>query len=304
MENSVCIICQKTLVNSEEINSGLCNECALHAESVDRAEYARPARPEIRPVCGYHPDAEAVGICSRCGTFICDECRLDRADPATGETNHYCRDCYGRVEEASYYCAWEDKSIFFYKRFWLTWREIIFHPLEFFDKLPRVPDKTSSLTFSYLSFAHALFFSVIFFSGNPLHPFSSLPILMTGTVGLIGLTTLWLVAVPIILFSSAASIHLGIRLQFKKREFNQTFRIIGYASATQVLGAIPIMNAFIISILAGILNMVIVFSGLKRLQKLSTGQVLLAVILVPSLIAIAVVILVGATGIMGLMNIW
>jgi len=302
MENSVCIKCQKPLVNNEEIKSGLCNECAERATFVDRAEYDRPVRPGIRPACGYHPDAEAVGICSRCGTFICDECRLDRTDPTTGETNHYCRDCCGRVQEAGYYCAWEDKSIFFYKRFWLTWRAIIFHPHEFFDKLPRVPDKTASLTFSYLSFAHALFLSVIFFSVNPWYSFSSLPILMTGTVGLIGLTTLWLVAVPIILFSSAASIHLGIRLQFKKRDFNQTFRIIGYASATQVLGAVPIVSGFIISVLAGILNMVIVFSGLKRLQKLSTGQVILAVMLVPSLIATALVILVGATGIMVLMN--
>lgn len=295
--------------HAEPAGSGECTEPADRAEYAEAggresAESRNPVRPGIRPACGYHPDVEAVGICSRCGTFICDECWLDRTDPATGETDHYCRNCYGRIEEASYYCAWEDKSIFFYKRFWLTWREIIFHTHEFFDKLPRVPDKTSALTFSYLSFAHALFLSVIFFSVNPLYPFSSLPILMTGTVGLIGLTTLWLVAVPIVLFASATAIHLGIRLQFKRREFHQTFRIIGYASATQVLGAIPIVSGFIISALAGIINMVIVFSGLKRLQKLSTGQVILAVILVPSLIATALVILVGATAMMDMMNIW
>ncbi|MEW5800703.1 MAG: Yip1 family protein [bacterium] len=280
MENAVCCNCLKPLMTGDE--GHLCAECAAAGE-----------RTGVHPVCAYHPEAEAVGICKRCGTFICSGCLLYHTDPSTGEISHYCRDCCERVADASYYCAWEDKSIFFYKRFWITWREIVLHSHGFFDTLPRTPDKMSALTFSYLSFAHAIV--LVLFSGTWL---PSLPGLMTGTLGLIALVPLWFIAVPAILFVSAASIHLGIRLQFKKRDFHQTFRIVGYASATQVLGAIPVMNAFIISLLAGTLNVFIIFSGLKRLHRLSTGRTMLAFILVPSLIGIAAALLAVAIGMM------
>jgi hypothetical protein len=343
MENSVCSKCQRPLVTSEEISRRLCAECVACADSVEpagcadsadrggagssagsacsaefacsagSAEYTgyaegsagdaqMPVLPGIRPACGYHPEAEAIGICSRCGTFICDECRLDCTDPASGQTAHYCRDCYERVEEASYYCAWEDKSIFFYERFWLTWRDIIFHPYEFFDKLPRSADKTSALTFSYLSFAHILFFGVILFYTSSL---SSLPGLITETLGLIGLTALWLVVPPVLVFGNAAVIHVGIRLLSEKREFHQTVRIVGYSSATQVLSVIPMMGIPIISKLssipAAILHLFIVISGVKRVHRLSTGQAILAVLVTPFLFGLTagilfVLILVGAFG--------
>jgi len=275
MENPLCSKCQQPLLTEEEMSWSLCSECA-----------AEQIQPTVRPRCGYHPEAEASGICKRCGTFICDECRLDHSDPATGSINAYCRDCYEKVKEASYYCAWEDKSLFFYKRFWITWREIIFHPFAFFDALPRTPDKTSALTFAYLSFGHAfLFLSLFFFSG---YSQPSLPALMGGTLGLIGVTAFWFIAVPVLLYMSAGLVHLGIRLQFQKREFHQTFRIIGYANATQVLGIIPVLN-----LAAGIWQLVITISGLKRVQKLSTGQAILALILVPSLFVIVGLILVS-----------
>ncbi|MEW6378441.1 MAG: Yip1 family protein [bacterium] len=282
-ENLLCSKCRKPLLTGEEAARSLCSACA-----------AEQVWPAIRPACGYHPETEAVGVCTRCATFICDACRITRTDPATGQNEPYCRDCYGKVEEASYYCAWEDKSIFFYRRFWMTWKEIIVHPFDFFDKLPRIPDKTSALTFAYLSSAHTLVLGIMLF---PLYPMASLPILMTGVLGLIAGVTVLLVAVPIILFLSAASVHLGIRMQFEKRDFDQTFRIVGYGSATHVLGAVPIIN-----LVAAIINQVITFSGLKRLHKLSTGQAILAMVLFPFIIGIAAVILIGIIGVK--MGIW
>ncbi|MCL6583386.1 MAG: YIP1 family protein [bacterium] len=292
-DKPVCSQCQKPLLPSEQAAEGLCAECAATRQSYSTVA-EETSSYVVRPTCGYHPEAEAIGVCTRCATFICDQCRVSYTDPVSGQSSPYCQDCYRKIEENSRYCAWEDKSIFFYTRYWITWKEIILHPFNFFDKLPLTPDKTSALTFGYLSFAHALVVGVMFF---PLYSmFSSLPILMGGVLGLIAGSMILLIAVPITLFLSAASIHLGIWLQFKRRDFNQTFRIVGYGSAAQVLAAIPLINLG-----AVIITQIVIFSGLRRLHKLSIAQAILAMIFVPLLMVIAAASLIAIVGVrMGL----
>lgn len=166
----------------------------------------------------------------------------------------------------------------------MTWGKIIFHPADFFDQLPRIPDKTSPLTFAYLSYAHFfLFLSMMLSFGNLL---PSLPELMMGTLGLIVITSSWLILVPATLYFSAFIFHLGIVLQLKKRKFHQTVRVIGYANAIQVLQMLPIIN-----IVAGIWYLIIIVKGLKRVHNLSTGQAILAIIFIPLLFIILTAII-------------
>ena len=272
-----CRQCQKLLYTREEISQKLCSACAQ-----------KSLLSPIHAFCPFHPEAEATGICSHCHSFICDECRVDCTDPATKKITTYCRNCAKNLPNSYYYCAWEDKSLFFYRRFWITWEKIIFHPADFFNQLPRIPDTTSPLTFDYLSYAHFFLFMALMVSFGNLLP--SLPALMMGTLGLIVITSSWLILVPATLYFSALIIHLGIVVQLKKKKFHQTLRIIGYANAIQVLQMLPIIN-----LIAGIWYLVIIVKGLKRVHQLSTGQAILAITLIPLLfIILAAIILTAA----------
>ena len=271
-----CKQCQKLLYTKEEIFQNLCSACTQKSLS-----------SSIHPFCHFHPEMKATGICGNCNSFICDECRIDYTDLATRKLTTYCRHCFEHSQTSQYYCAWEDKSLFFYKRFWLTWEKIIFHPTEFFNQLPRIPDKTSPLTFAYLSYAHFFLFLFMMVSFGNLLP--SLPELMIGTLGLIVITSSWLILVPATLYLSAFIFHLGIALQLKKRKFHQTVRIIGYANAIQVVQMLPIIN-----IVAGIWYLIIIVKGVKQVHHLSTGQAILALILIPLLTIILAAIILSA----------
>ena len=261
MDQFNCKCCQKPLYTKDEISENLCSECA------------RKIHPTF--FCIYHPENKATGICNQCNKPLCDDCRIDQQDPNTNKIITLCQECAKFFLKEYYYCAWEDKSIFFYQRFWMTWKEIVFHPTEFYNRLPRVADKTSALTFAYLSSAHFFFLLALVVSSGKI---PSLPYFMMGTLGLIWVTMMWLILVPMTLYFSAVIHHLGILLQFKRRDFNQTFRVIGYANAMQVLEGVPIIN-----LIAGIWYVIIVVIGLKRVQKLSKWQAVLSIILIPTL---------------------
>lgn len=44
------------------------------------------------PKCEYHPEVDAVGVCSRCQRFICAECQV------TWEGKVYCKNCYDELQ--------------------------------------------------------------------------------------------------------------------------------------------------------------------------------------------------------------
>jgi len=269
----LCQQCQKLLYTKEEIFQKLCSACAQKSLS-----------SSIHPFCHFHPEIKATGICGQCNNFICDECRVDYTDPATKKIITYCRNCSEHAHTPQNYCAWEDKSIFFYRRFWMTWGKIIFHPADFFDQLPQFSDKTSPLSFAYLSYAHFFLFLFLTLSFGNFLP--SLPELMMGTLGLIVITSSWLILVPTTLYFSAFIFHLGIVSQLKKRNFHQTVRVIGYANAIQVLQMLPIIN-----VIAGIWYLMIIVKGLKRVHQLSTGQAILAIIFIPLILIILTAII-------------
>jgi hypothetical protein len=51
--------------------------------------------PETRALCAVHPERAAdAGICSRCGTFLCAECRAPGTEPAV------CVECEKRASKA------------------------------------------------------------------------------------------------------------------------------------------------------------------------------------------------------------
>lgn len=45
----------------------------------------------IMPVCYIHPDSESVGVCVRCGNFICSACDVIL------DGKHYCKRCVGEI---------------------------------------------------------------------------------------------------------------------------------------------------------------------------------------------------------------
>jgi len=70
-----CRNCREVFHDEKEIQSSRCPFCRM--PMFDRPERERPRshRESERGVCAVHPNNEAVGVCKRCGTFMCALCR-------------------------------------------------------------------------------------------------------------------------------------------------------------------------------------------------------------------------------------
>lgn len=178
-----------------------------------------------------------------------------------------------------------------------TWKEIMFNPVEFFEKMPkkigyREPTKfflkmQAIMTgiFYFIALLVALAMMLIFGAiGGMVGQISA------GIIGIVALIALLLFPL-ILLFSwgglyvSAGITHIMVRLFGGKEPFVETFKVNAYSIAPMVFCFIPILNwaAYIYIIILQVL-------GIQKRQKLSLGKSV-AVILIPIAVISLIVII-------------
>jgi len=163
-----------------------------------------------------------------------------------------------------------------------TVREVLLKPESFFQKLR----PSNSLAEPFMFFI--IVFLIAFIANQVLNKF----ILRQGpaaaftvgyTLGTVGITM-----VSIFLWSGW--MHLFVRLFGGKGSYQQTFAILSYATATQIVSFIPFLGGWI----AGIWNAYAAIIGYKKIHQLSVGKACFAYILAFSILLIGFVGLAGS----------
>lgn len=182
-----------------------------------------------------------------------------------------------------------------------TWKGIITDPMKSFTKLPKKEIIKDSCIYFLKIQAIALALMYIFLLA--MLPLRLLPFVIgehflgflagVGALLLLPLALVFylimLVFSLVMLFISAGLIQIFVKLFGGKKGYATTFQALAYASSPFILAWIPFVNW-----LASIYGLVLQVIGIHKLQKLSVGKSILAMILPAVVIAVLVFILAGA----------
>lgn len=116
-----CPNCENVI--DESSSSQSCPRCGFKLDILSIQQEPRSVDNAPSAHCAIHPDRMAVKICSRCGSFVCEECLVFQSS-----NEHLCANCVQR-HKPSLQLDWEKRrELGFFKAYWLTTKQIMFHP--------------------------------------------------------------------------------------------------------------------------------------------------------------------------------
>ena len=192
------------------------------------------------------------------------------------------------------HCSWEDmENLGFFKAFFATLGDVLFHPSRFFSRMPVDAGLIHPLIFALimgvLGGVISLVYQFLFMSFLSMPPDAEVTVgfqlpMMIGSA--IGLPVMTIVGV----FLVSAVLHVCLMIvRGNKKGFEATFRVIAYANSTQIFGIIPVLGGLV----GGIWTVVVWIIGIRESHGISTGRSALAVFL-PILVIIVLALVVAA----------
>jgi hypothetical protein len=189
------------------------------------------------------------------------------------------------------YCSWEDmENLGFFRAFFGTIGEVLFHPTRFYARMPVEGGLINPLIFALVmgvlggmfgllyQFLVTYYFGTIF--ETPGFGDFSVPVMIGSAIGLPILTIIGV-------FVGSGVLHLCLMIVRGNRNgFEATFRVIAYAMSTQMFGIIPILGGGIGFIWALVIEII----GIRESHGISTGRAALAIFL-PLLAILAVAVI-------------
>lgn len=180
--------------------------------------------------------------------------------------------------------AWEDRKNTGALGGWITtWKEVVFSPGAFFNKVSPQGKITDALTFGIIPVSISIIVSAVI-------AILYQAIAKTPPVGLtsqqvILINIILIVASPLLatigLFIGSAIYHLFVLLCGGRKGFRATFRTMGYTNAIALFSPIPIAGPLFV----GIYSIVLLTKGFKRVHAISTARAVWAV-LIPVILGI------------------
>ena len=179
---------------------------------------------------------------------------------------------------------------------WQDWKNVMFNPTEFFNKLP-AKEQYRKATIFYLTIeAISLALTILTFV-----PFMTLGLVQDPTMGLLGglgtglLVVVLVLAFPLILLFSwgmlyvgAGLIHLFISLFGGKKGFVETFKASAYSTAPGIFSFLPWIGN-----LAAVYSLILLIIGIKERHQLSIGRSIAAVLIPVGIIFILMVTIIA-----------
>jgi len=188
------------------------------------------------------------------------------------------------------------------KRFFATWKEIMFNPMETFQQLPKKNQiQNGSWFFIKVQIIMAAVLLLFFLITLPLrllpYAFQGGSETLTGGLGLFASALILVAAIPLIillswglLFVGAGILHLFVKMFGGKKPYRETFQAVAYASAPAVFNGVPIIGYF-----APIYIIILQVIGISKRQNLSVGRSV-AVVLLPGAIIFAILMMLLVVG--------
>lgn len=171
-----------------------------------------------------------------------------------------------------------------------TVREVLFEPVGFFRRLPRVGMSWSPVVFALVCSLISAPFAFLAAPYDPLAgneaSFESFVGLFSdirssaGLAGVAAVAAIFLILAPLSallgLFISAAIIHILVKIFVRPADtgFYTTLRVVCYTSATTLLSWIPVVG-----ILASLYGLYLTFVGVREMHGTTTGRALVVIAL-------------------------
>lgn len=175
-----------------------------------------------------------------------------------------------------------------------TTRGVLLNPVAFFRNVPRQNGFAAPLVY-------ALICSVIAgVLGGIVNLLLALALGEQGIAGAVGVLFFTIILTPILtvigLFIGAGIYHLLVLLLIKPSNagFEATFRVVAYASVTQLLSwltGVPILGV-LVAVVIGVYSIVLSVLGIREIHSTTTGRAAL-VVLIPVAVVIVLAVLIG-----------
>lgn len=256
---------------------------------------------EAEEKCSFHPDADAVGNCIRCGRAVCYACAIETGGgyfceacdtgPVAGEAVEKKRapepppatveqprvEAFPQAMAKSSYVAWEYRHHFGrLNALSGTWQQTLFNPLRFFRGIPIGGDMRSPLLYglvwalvalaggiAWKLLVHAYPIMVLFVEGKPLQFSLQLSDAYIYLAGLILLSPLFAL---ISILVACLMYHLFVVLFAPQHAgFEATVRVICYSMGTNMFYFIPLAGGLI----GETWQFILVTLGLREVYRIS-----------------------------------
>ncbi|GAB4331328.1 MAG: hypothetical protein Kow0099_02610 [Candidatus Abyssubacteria bacterium] len=264
---------------------------------------------ETEAKCSFHPDADAIHHCKRCGRPLCYACAIEAEDGFLCEVCDTVAEVRPGPAEPPFvaappkpsppaepkdntvsqalihgpYVPWE------YRRYigrvnalFATWHQTLLSPLSFFRGVPITGDYRSPLTYGLFwtlvglagGAVWKLFFAayptiLLFFEGEPVQLSFQLSDAYMLALAAVVLSPLMALVMLVI----ACSIYHIFVILFTSRHagYEATLRVVCYSTGTNVFYFLPLVGG----LLGGIWQLVLVTAGLKEVHRISFPLALL-----------------------------
>ncbi len=232
----------------------------------------RAAGSEAR--CALHPEAPAVGACSRCGTFGCVGCLSQR------EADWLCAACLARVDAL----PWDEReTLGLWRAWWRTSIKLISSPTQALTTAPADAPVGSSVLYALLSsivgFAPTMaLYALILIPAFLLAPGKEGDVAtrFIGPVVVVFYVVVLFTSQLAGLFVSAGLDHLALHLLgARPRSFSVSLRAGALATGPYLLGLVPLCSFYVFPLWSLVLRVI----ALSHLHRTSAGLATLAVLL-------------------------
>jgi len=180
--------------------------------------------------------------------------------------------------------AWEDRKNIGCLNGWITtWKEVVFKPGTFFNKVSPKGKITEALTFGIVPVSISIIVSAII--GILYQIITKRPPVGMTSQQVIIFNVIFIIVSPLLamigLFIGSAIYHLFVLLCGGRKGFRATFRVMGYTNAIAIFSPIPVAGPLFV----GIYSIVLLTKGFKRVHSISTARAVWAV-LIPVILGI------------------
>ena len=216
----------------------------------------------------------------------CPKCGKSFTEVGEGNTCPHCGVSFSgnegeNVQDREYYSPWDDREkLGFFNALVETWKQVMFQPVQFFSKMPREGGLAGPLLYGFIVGEIGFLFSLMWEGMSVFVP----PFVDQNGFGefvgeAVGITFFFFASPAIVLamlFIFSAILHVCLFfVGGAQKDFETTFRVVCYASSTDLLEIIPVCGWFIGLVWYLILTVI----GVRETHEISAGRAALAVLL-------------------------
>jgi hypothetical protein len=225
-------------------------------------------------MCALHADTPAVGLCARCGGYVCAWCQRFAADGSS-----LCASCIDRLEVGGP-VPWDLRpELGLWRAWWRTFKESLSGPDQFFARACRSQFSKPPVLYGTMSVWLGQSWLMLLYAGigvamavSGKEPAAGIGMAI-GAV--IGLSLMAPVSALLQMYVTGGIIHLFARMFGGQGTYQQSARAIGFTMGANAIGIIPYLGGMV----AAVVCIVHQVYAMKHAHRLTGGKAAAAVLL-------------------------